>query len=1101
MTKHTNARRAALPQELQNWLDRHTRTTRGVVALRIIRTSTNTVDDWIASAATSFVQMDRQDPDVLLALEHGFDVVRRDAIGDTKRLALGDSVFVVRMGHAQGGKGSKQIGVILHLGTTFFVYLLSSARAQNLAADSEDRRGNAATEIISTVVRTMAAAGRRTDATYRPMVYAREHDRIVRDESHGAAIKRTFVSARAIVHAPHAIDMLDTAAAQSFSFGTMFSSAAVEKTILLMNRKEIVLQANGGWYEPPGQMPFTHEPLTTLEYDDRTGTTVTTTHPHRAAVRDAAATAPILRALVDKILEDADHGQGPWRRTDWVAVGNLAAELGLPSRLARDLRRGVKLASLGEEARFASVRSLFSDRYIEGWRTGFFTKLVAVKTEMTLDLGEDTPLVYQKTAAGLDKPYYRCRIELPMPEGGWGVTDEEWEEVLRRRHPQKGQPRILNGERLPLGGQIGWDDKAQDREFQVDGKSNTYRLRARSLTAAQSPAGERRGWSRREKHELLSTMRTSALHRSVGGAMRQALENLGSATEPFSVAPRFTRPAHCSEPIDPRPGLVTECEDATAQLDGAKDQENETRGKVLQGRASSSELAACERASARALLRLQGAEEALAAHDSSPAEGTTQDPAGAVETVEQVTTATAELVAIALTKCKRVAPPWLHTACTMLLDDWTLTPTTNTGGRDTVRWSCTLRLRVKGRDEVIRVPLEGELFNSANAATERAATTPEDWAWSFFYRGVPGPQLAKDLGLSTGEAKNSYLSHGLRGWMGEVITDPTLMTAALHCPVPALRRVIWSLVTGDDASLAGIDPGFARHIQAIYTGPADQPSWSWCRDTHERARSVAAHLVASADGSAAVHELVGSLQIPRDHLVAMTRGRGRGLSEGYFEKNFTRRTRGNHRISLRKCPHADCPAVLEGGQGLCSIMIKVPETGPRGVLCASCLRLPDPALADVWFPADYRRPWSGRYGVGSHAGARKNKQWTFLQPGMPDPGPADPLPETGALPRSGAPYPRRGSYVPKALVKASPLAAGLVRLADLDEDQTAAATAAITALGARVGRRLTKNVKVLVVSDAHHHHDDNLPSRARALGVPVLTLTQFLGRARDGWKE
>ena len=986
MSKHNTARHPALPQELRNWLDRHTRCAGGVVALRIIRTSTNTVDDWIASAATSFAQMDREDADVLVALDHGFDVVRRDVIGDTKRLELGDSVFVVRMGHAQGGRGSKQIGVILHLGTTFFVYLLSSARAQNLAADSEDRRGNAATEIISTVVRAMAAAGRRGDPSYRPMVYAREHDRIVRDESHGASIKRTFVSARAVVHAPHAIDMLDAAAAQSFSFGTMFSSAAVEKTILLMNRKEIVLQANGGWYEPAGQMPFTHEPRTTFEYDHRTGTTVTTTNPHRTAVRDHVTTAHMLRTLVDKILEDADGGQGPSPRTDWVEVGNLAAELGLPSRLARDVKRGVKLASLGEDARFASVRSLFSDRYIEGWRTGHFTKLVAVKTEMTLDLGEDVPLVYKKNAAGLDKPYYRCRIELPIPEGGWGVADAEWDEVLRRRYPQKGRPRTLSGERLPLGGQIAWIDEAQGREYQITAGSSAYRLRSRPLAAARTNTGERRGWSRTEKHEVLAAMKPSDFHRSVGDCMRGALGSLTSATAAFSVAPRFSRPAHCAEPVDLRPSLTTECEDAAAQLDGAKDQENETRGKVMRGLASPSELAACERASARALLRLEVAERALADHDSSGSSDPAQST-DAEETEEQVATATAELVAVSLTKCQRLAPPWLHTACTMLLEDWTLTPTTTLGGRDTIRWSCTMRLRLEGKDEVIRLPLEGELFNSANASTKRAATTPEDWAWSFFYRGVPGAQLAAQLGLSNGDAKNGYLNHGLRGWMGGVVADPTLMTAALHCPVPAVRRVIWSLVTGDEASLAGIDPGFARHIQATYTAPADQPSWSWCRDTHERARSVAAHLLATTDGSAALHELVGSLQIPKHHLMAMTRGRGRGLSEGYFEKNFTRATRENRRISLRKCPHDDCPAALQGGQGLCSIMIKVPETGPRGVLCSSCLRLPDAALADVWFPADYRRPWSGRYGIGSHAGARKNKQWTFLPTRHARPGP------------------------------------------------------------------------------------------------------------------
>ena len=86
-------------------------------------------------------------------------------------------------------------------------------------------------------------------------------------------------------------------------------------------------------------------------------------------------------------------------------------------------------------------------------------------------------------------------------------------------------------------------------------------------------------------------------------------------------------------------------------------------------------------------------------------------------------------------------------------------------------------------------------------------------------------------------------------------------------------------------------------------------------------------------------------------------------------------------------------------------------------------------------------------------------------------------------------------------MRASPLGAGSIRLDGLDYDQTEAAMTAISALGGRTACRLTKHVKALVVSDDYQRDADDLRPRAMALGVPVLTLTEFLERARNGWDQ
>lgn len=126
------------------------------------------------------------------------DLVRRDAAGDVKREQLGEQIFELMRCHGPGGVGPRRIGVILHVGRTLFVHLLASARADNLEAETDDRRGNAATDILSEVVRQAFAAGRAYDPTYRPQVHAREHERIVRDERHGTALKETFIACHVI---------------------------------------------------------------------------------------------------------------------------------------------------------------------------------------------------------------------------------------------------------------------------------------------------------------------------------------------------------------------------------------------------------------------------------------------------------------------------------------------------------------------------------------------------------------------------------------------------------------------------------------------------------------------------------------------------------------------------------------------------------------------------------------------------------------------------------------------------------------------------------------------------------------------------------------
>ena len=209
-------------------------------------------------------------------------------------------------------------------------------------------------------------------------------------------------------------------------------------------------------------------------------------------------------------------------------------------------------------------------------------------------------------------------------------------------------------------------------------------------------------------------------------------------------------------------------------------------------------------------------------------------------------------------------------------------------------------------------------------------------------------------GIDGSGRKNSYLYKGLSGWVAGAVGDTTLVNALLDCPVPEPRRVMWWAVTGDESSVRGIDEGFVRHIAKTYAAPSRLQTWGWCHDAHDLARSVSDYLV-HAGGDATLLQLSTALGVSYDSLLALTRVNGKArsgevkvrarLAVAPFERNWARCTRWiaaeDKRLSLRECPHADCPERLRGGRPFASHVLATPETiNGQGVLCPSCRRLP-----------------------------------------------------------------------------------------------------------------------------------------------------------------
>ena len=1073
--------------------------------MRCIRTSGSDVEKWQASAITSFAAVERhKDPDVVEATAHGMDLVRRDRAGEDKRAALGDAVFVLRMCHAPGGVGTRQLGIVLHVGSTLFVYLLASARADDLEADDDDRRGNAATEILSTTVREVFAGGRAHDRTFRPEVHAREHERIVRSENHGTTLKRTLIACHVIAYTPHRIDLLNPAEAQSFSFGTLISAGAVAALVKGMNRAEIVMLSNGGYYSSIGQVPFTHEAASTEELDLGSGAKYTLVNKHRLVVaRDVDAARKTLRAIVDVLLQDRLNLHGiPEKLPDWNRAAGLPEVQALPSRLPADLKRGITLGQKPISSRVQGLKSLFSARWIKGLRTGWTPIEAPVKAAMDLDLGDKAELIERD-----GRSYYKCSVAMPLPEGGWGITDPEWDELLRRRYPgRKGSP---TDDCHPLTG-ITWDDPESNREGRLHTHSR-YLVQTRRLSEARSERGGRIGWHNGPDVTHEATITSAGLHRSVAEAARNALLSLECKTAPMVL--RRGRPTQTEDAsaLHEREAarLALAVEEADDELQGAEVARNRAEGAALRARNAGAPDERLERTLARALNAvtlaedsLQLAEQAKAAHQA----GAEARPAPTAQETADVLTATPEFVVAALEKCAGVAPLWLNAACVSMFTDWRFNVVREEATRHVVQWQCSLVIEVLGEDEEpVALSLTGEVKSSANGLGDCPSTTPEDWAWRFFYRGESMAQVGEAAGIDGSGKKNSYLYKSLTQWLEPAVPDATLRNAAVTCPIPAMRRVLWTLVTGDQDAVRGIDEGYVRHIARMYGAPAWKPSWTWCRDTHVLGRAIANSLRTAPDARLPLHALLADLKVSKEALLSTARENGATTSGqgerttpatnvAYFLKSFRRGVPtvapDDRRMMLRPCPHRDCPARQAGRQGYATVVINVPETEQwHGVLCPDCMRTPDAAAVTVRFPADYARPWCGRYGVGS-SGNRKRSGTdpVYLDPNVSDSGPPPKLQQQESVARIAPPKSAQPQVVSNP--GAGPLMGSRVLELDLDQAQRAAFTARTTALGGVVGYRVKLSLAALVVPDEHGRLSAKAV-RAAGLGIPVLTLEDY----------
>ncbi|WP_091368230.1 hypothetical protein [Geodermatophilus telluris] len=228
------------------------------------------------------------------------------------------------------------------------------------------------------------------------------------------------------------------------------------------------------------------------------------------------------------------------------------------------------------------------------------------------------------------------------------------------------------------------------------------------------------------------------------------------------------------------------------------------------------------------------------------------------------------------------------------------------------------------------LPVKFEWPNTSNVRPAGVEAAGMVAAWA---RGATVEKLAAKHARTAAWVRATMVA-----WFAERGID-TMSTALLDNPVLVTRQTVVAAVA---PRVVPMPRGLTAATIAVLTAPylhdaaGAWKAWTGCVHAPDR-RLVAVLRVA---GGAAD---VAPLQVAADADPAR-------LAKPFGRRPAICMAPATARRALRRCPH-------EGCAGLLTHVLYVPETAAYGVICPTCLRLPDPALADAPLPGDYLVKW------------------------------------------------------------------------------------------------------------------------------------------------
>ena len=621
----------------------------------------------------------------------------------------------------------------------------------------------------------------------------------------------------------------------------------------------------------------------------------------------------------------------------WHVIGRRAGELGVPIRSPRLAKRGGTLADLPDfdESRAAAAMGLVGNpRYIELWRTGSWVVRRVSMLDGALNL-RDYPLEFEPGAL---RGHIDTVVDWPLPDAGWGVSDEVWDKLLarlastqRRSHGSSDSPR------RPLSGMGDWTEEEGKWQYRFAADSSTaYRLRRRPAEAGLFDDGRPRGW-RTLEGEALGTFYAPTLHRALSKALEDALVRLvegGTELGPLPVAPRQTNQRDLGQE-----DRAASLDDAANELDSqAAGLDKMALAATLGGNDQSSEvyIAQAEDCRVQAASTRQDAVN-LRAAQVVPA------PEVVVDEAVELDLASPALVAGALRRYPQQAPAVLAVALGTLGITGSFRIQLDRSGV-VGHWTATCAVPVIGSEDAVAIELSGTVPNTrwvgdSGATTRRPQVVTDDVLRLLLVDNQSLTDVAQSIGATECWTRRQA-AHTLRA---RGVSARNLRFAILDCPIPETRRVVFAHCVGDDTLVRDLDPGFVAHIVKVYFGDT---GWgvSWTPYTWRIQRRLMATLLSAPGGQATKKLLASALGVSPRQLATRCMATGRRLC--LVEQASA--------VAIRPvaCPHPDCAAAA----GSASHVLATPETA-GGLLCPDCRRTPGDSV--VVFPAGYLELWEG----------------------------------------------------------------------------------------------------------------------------------------------
>lgn len=845
-----------------------------------------------------------EDPDVAEFLGHGIAFAQKGRAAEELRARYNARTIT------GGYSGRKVIGWIIEIGSSLFVVSLYSA------AKTNDKETNDFTDALSGLIERHAIEH----------LFTGPFSRLVRSKDHARRLADACRKAGTTIYSYGRIpSKLDTKTGRDF-FDRMVDEAVYDYdlTVDRLTRGAHSKLLDGQWVKAEEALPS----LGCYKFTEQTP----------GARKTNATIVPDVTKL-DLVVDFLTWGASDL--TDYEIAQRLAKKHGWGSEVLRRRKQNPTATVMDARNPDLVVKHLW--RHLDLFETGkyLYEQRVANSSET---VHYDAPL---RDIGGVKflSVELDCHHEL-LPAGQWVdpsvIAECRRRRLIERKAKNTGRAASRHVARKPLTGFDAWTVDTYDYKIAAMHHA-PYNLVRRPSVESYDETGRRLGW-RVQECELVATMDAAELHQALAKSLTEALGTSGIQWQ-REIAPKVKHTGANVETLEKELAAVNKAAKRARTLYGVAAEiyaEDETEA----NRAALKE-AAKEKAEAEQHVKNVEAELA-AASIAIPA------PALITTAELHVNEVVAALALLARTTDKADA------ALNLSLQDLFVELRAETT-EDLARVNVTVYLAIR-TDEgpVVLGPVTCSVLNRRRQV--KSAARREGILDRCFRDGMTIAEIVADLRFTT-EYKATRAIHDELKKLN-IIPSIGLRVAAMDCPIPEVRAVIYAMIeearTGEPFRVpANIDPAFAAHVRSVYSKD-DGWVYSWALDTQEtQRRAIAAAQAGGEDGldwNLFYRDVLPSITSLSPRIVGedLVRGkRRRGSNATPLAPVFERSENWNGRATDRRVWVRHCPFC---GTRTLDHPVRVPEV-PGGLICSTCRRSPE--LPTVVFPDGYAKNWAG----------------------------------------------------------------------------------------------------------------------------------------------